>query len=89
MTLADDMADIIEQLSPEDQKIFRALLADYERDGPAAFRKLAETNPITYVHILAAIDPKAVRDAVEDALIDAGLTNDDVRRMLAEAQNKH
>lgn len=28
-------------------------------DGAAAFRKLAETNPITYVHILAAIDPKA------------------------------
>jgi hypothetical protein len=83
------MADEFSKLSVADRAKYEALRAEWERDGQAAFDRLRETDPIFYLRLIECINPKAVREAVEDAAIDAGLTNADIREMLARALSKH
>jgi len=51
---------------------------EFERDGGSAIKRLAEKDPLFYFRIMECLNPKAVRDAIEDAVIDAGLTNADI-----------
>jgi hypothetical protein len=81
--------DELAELSPADQAKLAALEAEWERDGQAAFRRVAENDPIFYLRLLELFHPQDVRKAVEDAVIDAGLTNADIRQMLENAKQKH
>ena len=83
------MADEFDQLSPEDRSKLEGLEVEYRRDGRVAFDRFAEKEPVAYFRILAALEPKQVRAALEDALIEAGLTNADVRALAEKAKYKH
>jgi hypothetical protein len=50
--------------------------------------KLSEEEMIAYWNIMHKIDPKWVRHAFEEALIDDGLTNSDVLRLLERAKQR-
>jgi hypothetical protein len=85
------MADKFDTLSPEDQAKFALLEAEWERDGDIVFDRLGETDPAFYLRLVALTRPKAVHDALENALIDAGWTNAEIRAMLEKAlrERKH
>jgi hypothetical protein len=85
------MADKFDTLSPEDQAKLALLRAELERDGDIVFDRLSETDPAFYLRLVALDRPKAVYDAIEDAVIDAGWTNAEVQAMLEKAlrQRKH
>jgi hypothetical protein len=83
------MDDEFSKLSPEDQAKLKALQAEWERDGQAAFDRVREADPVFFFRVMAAINPRAARKALEDAAIDAGLTDADIREMLAKALSKH
>jgi hypothetical protein len=87
MTKNDD--DELSKLSPADQEKLAALQVEWGRDGDAALHRLAEKDPVFYLRLLELYHPKAVRRAVENALIDAGLTNSDIQKMLENAKTKH
>jgi hypothetical protein len=82
------MADAWDRLSPKDQAKLRALQIEWDRDGLAALERFMEREPTTYLRIIALFNPKAVRDAIEDAVIDAGLTDTDILAMLEKSRWK-
>jgi hypothetical protein len=85
------MDDDFPELSAEDQAKLALLKKEWEREGAAAIRRFFEKEPITSFRLMALLDPKAARRSLENALIDAGLTNADLRAMLEKAlrERKH
>jgi hypothetical protein len=83
--------DKFAKLSVEDRAKLALLEQEWERDGDIAFERFAKKDPIAWLHILECLDPKAIRDAIENALIGEGLTNADLRAMLEKAlrERKH
>jgi hypothetical protein len=67
------------------------LEAEYERDGKIALKRLGESDPLLYLRLVGLFKLEAVRRAIEDAVIDAGLTNADIQAMLEKAlrERKH
>jgi hypothetical protein len=83
------MGDESSKLSDEDKAKLDALEIEWRRDGRAAFERFAEKDPVAYFRIIAAINPKAARAAIEDALIEGGLTNADIRALAEKATYKN
>jgi hypothetical protein len=83
--------DEFAKLSPEDRAKLALLEQEWERDGDAAIERFGEHDPGFMLRILECLDPKAVRDATENLLLDEGLTNADLRAMLDKAlrERKH
>jgi hypothetical protein len=67
----------------------------YDGGGPhalsAALRQLAGTNPHTYLAVMAAFFPEIMHRAMEEALAEEGLIENDVREMIRqmEASARH
>jgi hypothetical protein len=85
------MADTLLELSSEDLAKSDRLREAFKKGGPkaldAALKRLEKTDELAYCRImLAAGDPKEVRDLLEEALIDHGLTVADLRAMAAQAK---
>jgi hypothetical protein len=85
------MADTLSELSSEDKAKNDRLREAFEKGGEeglnAALKRLEETDHGAYCRImLAAGDPKEVRELLEEALLNEGLTVSDIRRMAAEAE---
>jgi hypothetical protein len=61
------------------------------RDGKAALDRFAEREPTLYVRLVAILHPELVRRAVEDHLLDEGLTTADLRALYEKAirERKH
>lgn len=76
--------DLISKLSESDRHTLLDLKAEYERDGFAAFERLRECDFMAYCRIVAAIMPDEFGKALHDTLSEAGLTYDDLRRMVRE-----
>jgi hypothetical protein len=55
------------------------------RIGNSAFEQMKDKDLVIYIRLVALYHPKAVRDALEHAMIDAGLTNADLRAMREKA----
>ena len=87
-TTADDE---FSKLPPGDQAKLALLEAEYERDGKIALKRLGESDPLLYLRLVGLFKLEAVRRAIEDAVIDAGLTNADIQAMLEKAlrERKH
>jgi hypothetical protein len=81
--------DEFAKLSPADQKKLEQFEADWERDGNITFERWGEKDPGFVLRLVELFRPEAVRRAVEDAVIDAGLTNADIRKMRENAKHKH
>jgi hypothetical protein len=82
------MADKFDALSPEDQAKLALLEADWEREGDIVFERWGEKDPAFMLKLYAQDRPQAVYDAIENAVIDAGWTNADIRAMLEKAQRE-
>ncbi len=85
------MSDKFDSLSPEDQAKLALLEADWEREGNVVFERWGEKDPVFMLRLFAQDRPKAVYDAVENAVIDAGWTRADIQAMLEKAlrERKH
>ena len=81
------VTDTFDKLSPRDRANLKALREEWEHDGPLGLRHFGERHPIAYLRIMHTIAPDAVCAALEDALIEAGLTNAEFLDIL-EAINK-
>jgi hypothetical protein len=81
--------DLFVKLSSADRAKLAAVQVEWKRDGATALSRFREADPATYLRIMDAINPRAVREALEEALVDAGLTNTDIRAMAAKARHKH
>jgi hypothetical protein len=83
--------DEFSKLSQEDQAKLALLEAEWERDGDIVFERWGEKDPVFMLRLIAQDQPKAVDDAVENAVIDAGWTNADIRATLEKAirERKH
>jgi len=74
-----------DKFPPEFQKKLDALIAEYERDRKTVLKRLDAlgiTDPILLLALLQRIDPEGARRGMEDALIDQGMTDADVRALL-------
>jgi hypothetical protein len=85
------VADKFDSLSPEDQAKLALLEADWEREGNVVFERWGEKDPVFMLRLFAQDRPKAVYDAVENAVIDAGWTRADIQALLEKAlrERKH
>jgi hypothetical protein len=85
------MSDKFDSLSPEDQAKLALLEADWEREGNVVFERWGEKDPVFMLRLFAQDRPKAVYDAVENAVIDAGWTRADIQALLEKAlrERKH
>jgi hypothetical protein len=83
------MNNKLSKLSADDRAKLDALVNDCARDGRKAIRRFAEADPLAYVRIAAALQPRLVAKHVEDDLLDTGLTNADLRAMAANAMSRH
>jgi hypothetical protein len=83
--------DEFANLSAEDRAKLALLEQEFERDGYTAIERFRENDPIFCLRVMECLNPKAVRDAIENALIDEGLTNADLQAMLEKAlrERKH
>lgn len=77
------------KLSAADQKKLEKFEADWERDGRIAFEHWGQKDPGFVLRLVELFRPEAVRRAVEDAVLDAGLTDADIRRLVESAKCKH
>jgi hypothetical protein len=77
------------KLSPADQKKLEQFEADWERDGNIAFERWGQKDPGFVLRLVDLFRTEAVRQAVEGAVIDAGLTDADIRQMIENAKYKH
>jgi hypothetical protein len=66
----------------------KALLDRIARLSDEETEKLSTDEIIAYLNILDKIDPGAFRRALEDALIDRGLTNAEFFQLLIRAMNR-
>ena len=87
------MRDEFDDLSASDRRHLYAMHDAWWRGGEvalaAALERFATRYPDAYVRIWKVLDPRAVRAAVEDALIDAGLTNAELHAMSANAMQRN
>jgi hypothetical protein len=81
------MTDKYDRLSLWDRAKLKALREKWERDGALDLRHFGEQHAVAYLRIMHTIDPDAVCAALEDALIERGLTNAEFLDVL-EAINK-
>ena len=83
--------DEFSKLSAEDRAKLALLEQELERDGDIAIERFAENDPAFMLRILECFNPRAVRDATENHLIDEGLTNADFRALFEKAlrERKH
>jgi len=83
--------DEFSKLSAEDRAKLALLEREFERDGDIAIERFAENDPAFMLRILECFNPRAVRDAIENLVLDEGLTNADIRAMLEKAlrERKH
>ena len=83
--------DEFAKLSAEDRAKLALLEQEFERDGYSAIGRFAENDPIAMLKIAECLNPTAVREAIENAVIDEGLTHADIRAMLEKAlrERKH
>ena len=83
------MSNKLSKLSADDRAKLDALMNDCARDGREAIRRFAEADPLAYLQIAAALQPRLVAKHIEDDLLDRGLTNADLRAMAAKAMSRH
>ena len=81
--------DEFAKLSPADQKKLEKLEAELEREGDIALERAGQEDPVFVLRLIALFRPEAVRRAVENAVIDSGLTNADIRQIIENAKYKH
>ena len=81
--------DLIAKLSQSDKRTLLDLKLEYERDGFGAFERLRERDFIAYCRIIAAIVPEEFGKALNDTLLDAGLTYEDFQQMVREEKARH
>jgi hypothetical protein len=77
--------DDFSKLSTEDQAKLALLEEEWERDGNAAIDRFFEKEPLTALRVMTILDPKAVSRALENVLIDKGLTNAEMRARCEKA----
>jgi len=85
--------DETSRLSLADRAILTELETAWQRGGAAGLRtalaRLAESDVVGLFRVLDALYPKEARKALEDAIIDAGLTDAGIRAMAERAKHKH
>jgi hypothetical protein len=67
----------------------RAILDRMNRLSEKEVERLTTQEIIAYFKIIDKLDPRAVRGALEEAAVEHGLTNADIRRMAELAKWKH
>jgi hypothetical protein len=77
--------DEFSRLSAEDRAKLALLEQEFERDGDIALERFAQNDPGFMLNLLECINPRAVRDAIENHLIDEGLTNAEFRALFENA----
>ena len=86
MAAMDD--DPIAKLSDADKNVLLEMKEEYERDGFAAFERLRQRDLMAYCRIIAAIMPEEFGQALEEAMLSAGLTENDIEQII-EARFRH
>ena len=61
------------------------------RAGDIAIERFGKNDPLAMLHIIKCLEPKAVRNSIENAIIDKDLANGDLRTMFEKAlrERKH
>ncbi len=78
------------ELTEADWVKLRALEAAWKRDGAAAFDRMQESDLVGYFRIITSLNPRAAREAIEDGLLDMGMTNREFLSMARKnARQKH
>jgi hypothetical protein len=80
----DAKADPLD-LSSEEKSILDQVSSDWKQGDKEVTKRLLDEIPLLFLKLMAAYWPDALRKAVEDHLIDQGLTNADIRKMIDEA----
>jgi len=87
---ADDL-EVVDSsgLMDADWTEINKLRCAYERGGSrtlnSALKKLS-ADPIRYMMVIGAFFPEMVREALLDSLAEAGMTQDDVRKLIREPE---
>jgi hypothetical protein len=80
----------LSELTEADWVKVSALEVAWKRDGDVAFDRLRESDFLGFFRIVAALNPRAMREALENGILDLGMTN---REFLEEcwknAKHKH
>ena len=80
----------LSELTEADWKKLKDLEVEWKRTGDAAFEALWERDFLGYFRIVASLNPKAMREALEEEILDLGMTNREARDMLLKkARQKH
>jgi hypothetical protein len=78
------------ELTDADRAKLKALEAAWKRDGRVAFDRLRESDFLGYFRIVASLNPKAMREALEEEILNLGMTNREFLAMARKkAQQKH
>jgi hypothetical protein len=64
----------LSELAEADQAKLDILEAEWKRDGTAAFDHLRDNDFLAYFRIIAALTPKAIGAALEEGLLETGMT---------------
>ena len=64
----------LSELAEGDQAKIDILEAEWKRDGTAAFDHLRDNDFLAYFRIIAALTPKAIGAALEQELLETGMT---------------
>ncbi len=75
----------LSELTETDWAKLKALEAAWKCDGGAAFDRLMDSDFYAYFRIVASLNPKAMRKALEEQLLNTGMTN---REYLAMCRKK-
>jgi hypothetical protein len=75
----------LSELTEVDWGKFGTLQSAWMSEGDAAFDRLRDSDFLGFFRIVAALNPKAVREALEDEILDLGMTN---REFLEECRKK-
>jgi hypothetical protein len=79
----------ISTFSPELQAKLEKLKEDYKREGPAAIHRFRDADPASYLLIVAALDPRAALGMLEEFFVYMGMTDADIRTMVAKNKQKN
>jgi hypothetical protein len=78
------------ELTDADWVKLKALEAAWKRDGRVAFERLWESDFLGYFRIVASLNPTAMREALEEEILDMGMTNREFLTMCRKKlQQKH
>jgi hypothetical protein len=75
----------LSELKEEDWGKLEALQAAWKADGDIAFKRMWESDFIGYARVVAALNPRAMREALEAEILERGMTN---REFLASCLEK-